>query len=131
MRVWVWRSLKGLLCLLLLVLAASAAWSPGASIGADGLGMAVFFLILAALLWMDWKRLEPALPFIGMGAGIVLVLGSPHLAALSAGTTSCKALCGLSLLLSEIGGPLLAALPYALLGLVAIFFGARALFRRR
>jgi hypothetical protein len=97
------------------------------------LWVAGFALLALIALWAELigpKRLEPALPWLGLVAGLTLILGAPSMAASTRQCTGRRWLCDAEQLLLGIGGPWLAALPWALLGAITVFYSARALLKR-
>lgn len=127
-----WRLFKGLLSLPLLGLLGFGL-HQGWTQSLDGYGVAVFAGLALLALWAELlgaRRIKRWLPWLGLAGGVALIAGSVHLGSMPAIGTSCKALCGLSLLLTATGGPLLAALPWALLGAVAVFISTRDLLQR-
>lgn len=127
-----WRLFKGLLSLPLIGLVLTGV-HLGLTRSLGELWIAGFALLALIALWagrLGARRIERWLPWLGLAGGLALIAGSVHLGAMPASGTSCKALCGLSLLLTAAGGPLLAALPWALLGAIAVFVSARDLLQR-
>lgn len=127
-----WRLFKGLLSLPLLGLLGFGL-HQGLTRSHDGYVVAALSALALLALWAELlgaHRIERWLPRLGLPCGLALIAGSVHLGAAPASGSSCKALCGLSLLLSMAGGPLLAALPWALLGAITVYFSARALLKR-
>lgn len=127
-----WRLFKGLLSLPLLGLLGFGL-HQGLTGSLDGYLVAVLTALALLALWAELlgaRRIERWLPWLGLPCGAALIAGSVHLGALWASSSSCRGFCGLSLLLTMAGGPWLAALPWALLGAITIYFSARALLKR-
>lgn len=130
-----WFGLKALLSALLLLGASILAlfvWRvPGQF---AFLGLAAVFLLFAALPWVDFTRPNRALGLVlilfALGMGLLAWQDAHEVAAWP---KSCSgrgsAICGLKNLLWMAGGPVLAALPWALLAAVLLVAGARVLRR--
>lgn len=126
-----WRLFKGLVSLPLLGLLGLGV-HVGLTRELAGYGVAALAALGLLALWAELlgrERMNRLLPWLGLPCGLALIAGSVHLGAMPASGSSCKMLCGWSMLLSMAGGPLLAALPWALLGAIAVYFSARALLK--
>lgn len=130
-----WIGLKALLSLVLLATAAGLLWlfahRPHEHVL---IGVASVALFMGALPWVRFEpgRRELALAGIVASLGLIFVgvetlLGGrahPHDCAVR------RAWCALDNLLYALGGPMLAAAPFVLAGLVLLFFAGRAALRR-
>lgn len=130
-----WRLFKGLLSLPLLGLVAAGLHDGLTRGNSGGYVMATVATLGLLALWAELlgaHRIERWLPWLGLAAGTALIVGAPFMTfefrqCAGRGRLPCE----LQQMLLITGGPRLAALPYALLGAVALFCSAKALRRRR